>query len=1690
MRSVNLRFLAVLIVCLLAIAGTVHAVHIYQHGKHVQFLRELGLRAEAAGDATAAIGHFKRYVTLVKDDAEALEKLGMLLADQNRLREAPLSLAAALNLIEGQSSPDALERSRRLRRRLVEVSLQAQRWSDAEYHLGALIPKDTSNAAQLQPADAELFEQRAICRMGLGRWNEAASDLLTATRVDPSRLNAYALLAEVYTVRLDGRASSSTASARPAAASASADTPPESDQRAAESANPSQTVDGARLAVEKLNELVTLNPDSARAWLIRGQFRVRRINDERIQLAEAQWRAREAGTAAVDVRPLSREQMLDLAYADARRALELAPQDFDVLLLAMDCAHRYREASNPEIVAAHLAEAQEHARSILALCADEFQRLLAEAQHQAAAAPKQSANGRPNREAAAESDEPKQAQPAGGNGAARNDRVHQVEREVYQRAVPAYNVLADIAIRQGDTVTAVHVLSEGLQRVDFDESLLWNLANLKITQSEQPGEDAEIKRLIAALQRRRESKPLADFLRARQLIAQRKWRSAADELARVRPRLTRWPEAVKEVDLWIGACNMELGRPDLARTAYYRVLNADPLSLPARWGLATALEALGDTEGALQRYQQVAARRSELSDFAAWRDLPVRMARSMVALNLKANADRNDPAWQPVVQYVRGLREQVGPHREGAALLDILEAEICLARKMLPEAEQLLRAAVERDPQSVQLWSALIAIQDRVAATAADPQDRLAKWETAEQTLRDAQQALAGVEQSQQLLLQLALGQHLVLQHGLEAREQLQEMAADALELPANSPDERAARLRLLEGIASLCGLVGDVDTASQLYGRIAADDTENLRARLMLFDLGLRAGKIGQELDAILQEVGSIDREGPLWRYGRAVQIAVTATAENQTAGLGPALELLRSAEQEWEDWGRIPFLRGWIYERMNQPNEAATAYLEAFHDGFRTPKSVAELVIGLYRLGRYTEAGEVLMALSETQAPKLVELAQAAVAVSRELADQQQGQSLASLALQFAEATARDSDEAAAHLAYGQILLMYGQVEKAEEELMRARELAPADPKNWLAVIATFVQSGQQERIAHTLEEAHQVLGESEFALVAARTAEALGDIQSAISEYQRGLRTVPDSLADASAGQIELLSRAADFFLALPAPLAEQFAETGEQVLWRLRDEGAPLLASLRTARSQPGAAAPPPAAQALEAQLTTVVASARRRLATVLISRSDAASLQRALDVVRENRAAGRPAPDDRRVEALALSRSPKREQRMQAITILGELVGPTTPSPRDGDRLLLATLHLSEYQRDMRNVALRQLVYGKSAAAALEDAAIRHLNAARDHARDVVLAGPRAVRLPGRPQAETPQANYIGALTAYIEILVLNKEIAEAQFYLAKLKQVAPDSATTRYSEAKVRYALGEFAEVTRLLSQFADTGPEDDHPARLAAIAQLLEGFGNQANGDKNAAAAEQFFSEAEQLLRQLAELNADNQLTLAAFEARRGHTTEALDLIEAHQAAAKPADVANACAHVMGKLGRNREPLDRLEQVLTAALQQHPDSLPLKLMLADLSAWRGNATAAEALYREVLAGAATHAIAANNLAYLLASQNRSLDEALTWIEVAIRQRGELPDLLDTRAFVRLQRGEVHAALSDLSTAVSELPRPAFLFHTAQAYWAAGQKREALDAWKLAVAAGLNEDGLHPTEREAFSAFRAQVQTR
>jgi tetratricopeptide (TPR) repeat protein len=171
----------------------------------------------------------------------------------------------------------------------------------------------------------------------------------------------------------------------------------------------------------------------------------------------------------------------------------------------------------------------------------------------------------------------------------------------------------------------------------------------------------------------------------------------------------------------------------------------------------------------------------------------------------------------------------------------------------------------------------------------------------------------------------------------------------------------------------------------------------------------------------------------------------------------------------------------------------------------------------------------------------------------------------------------------------------------------------------------------------------------------------------------------------------------------------------------------------------------------------------------------------------------------------------------------------------------------------------------------------------------------------------------------------------------------------------------------------------------------------------------------------------------------------------------------------------------------------LADALRREPDSITLQMHLADFRDIQRNFDEAETIYRRLLSrddiGPRQRGIVLNNIAFLLALQEKDLDSAMRFVEEGRDLFGPTSDMLDTMAVVRIARKDAEGAVKDLELAIADNPTAAKYFHLTRAYLLSeNKKHKAVPAWDNAIELGLDLDALNLLEHDEHARVEDEVE--
>ena len=283
--------------------------------------------------------------------------------------------------------------------------------------------------------------------------------------------------------------------------------------------------------------------------------------------------------------------------------------------------------------------------------------------------------------------------------------------KLYPKIVNMYRQWAVLKTGEGKPAEAAAVIEQGLEEklLPGNPELLWFLCDVKLQQRDLPAARAA----FLALSKTNYPKDRMNFMQAKILFFDGKWREAAEQFERLRPLLASSTEFTKQNDLYAAQCYGMLGEYDKQLEACHRVLQSDPTSMTAQVGIAQANLALGKTGEAKKAYEGLAralGKDKAMSIPQVWRPIvQLRMDEQM-----RLPKDKRD--WSGVDAIIKLLDTDVAssgkePDKAAQSAIALLKAEIELRKAQCCEqARKLMLDAKAKNPLDPTIWSALATI--------------------------------------------------------------------------------------------------------------------------------------------------------------------------------------------------------------------------------------------------------------------------------------------------------------------------------------------------------------------------------------------------------------------------------------------------------------------------------------------------------------------------------------------------------------------------------------------------------------------------------------------------------------------------------------------------------------------------------------------------------------------------------------------------------------------------------------------------------------------------------------------------------------------------------------------------------------------------------------------------------------------
>ena len=154
---------------------------------------------------------------------------------------------------------------------------------------------------------------------------------------------------------------------------------------------------------------------------------------------------------------------------------------------------------------------------------------------------------------------------------------------------------------------------------------------------------------------------------------------------------------------------------------------------------------------------------------------------------------------------------------------------------------------------------------------------------------------------------------------------------------------------------------------------------------------------------------------------------------------------------------------------------------------------------------------------------------------------------------------------------------------------------------------------------------------------------------------------------------------------------------------------------------------------------------------------------------------------------------------------------------------------------------------------------------------------------------------------------------------------------------------------------------------------------------------------------------------------------------------------------------------------LDQARQEFEQLAQKQPSNAGAYTMVGTILQTQKKDTDARQWYEKALRANPHAAVAANNLAWLLAESGQDLSTALQYAEQAQKISPEQPDIGDTLGWIYYKQDNAPLAIREFRRSIAKNPQnPSYHYHLGLAYLKAGQKEPAKQS--LQEALRLNPD--------------------
>jgi len=428
-------------------------------------------------------------------------------------------------------------------------------------------------------------------------------------------------------------------------------------------------------------------------------------------------------------------------------------------------------------------------------------------------------------------------------------------------------------------------------------------------------------------------------------------------------------------------------------------------------------------------------------------------------------------------------------------------------------------------------------------------------------------------------------------------------------------------------------------------------------------------------------------------------------------------------------------------------------------------------------------------------------------------------------------------------------------------------------------------------------------------------------------------------------------------------------------------------------------------------------------ATRMLALSLSARLDPATWPEAWALVAPGAPGSGETPEDRLIRATVLARSPDVRNREESVSLFRNLVNDL---PISSPLAIDTRIKLSQAMIDVHRYP---------------------------EAWDAV-----------KPVADDQARPNSIALMLAIEALCLSSQPDEAQVRLDRLIAIDPKSSQVGFGTALVLTARGKIAEAVAALEGVYKQFSKEPTAQSIGLIAfdRIMK------LGDLDAAL---------RMAKTLSSRWPADAWTLASVHVARKEYNEAL---VASEQAIEAGSAREGFRYALGAaMFRRNDPefIRKTRELGEKARAKTPRDFNIPILLATVYHFEDRFEDELACYRAALELYPNNVQFLNNMAWTLSEGLNRPQEAIKYIQEAIRREGEHPQHLDTRGVIEERLGQYDQAIADLEKSIEGNPSGETYYHLARVYLKAGKKAESRTSRDLAIKAKFDPSTIDQTDR-------------